>query len=95
MVRWEIGEGIYSETFLRSLDHGDIPISSNLLFKTVMSFAIQMTLTWLLIYSYAFRVKFFETLNVGSPELNGARLLCSILLHLQTIQEIIEALSMM
>lgn len=95
MVKFDIGSGIYSDLFRFYLDHHGPAVNPRLIFKSVLAFAIQITLTGLLIYSYAIREKFFLTLNVGSPELNGARLLCSILLHLQTIQEILEALSMM
>ena len=87
----DLTEDVYSFTFLKMTNVDDPLLHRDLMLKSVFTFAIQLTLLYLIYYDPKLSTQQVET-NIY---LDSTKVLCSILLHYVMIEEIRVSIGMM
>lgn len=97
MVQLDLTNDIYVVGVLQFLYHDSAQAANRVVFKCVFAFSLQFALIALLLYQYSNRgdANIFSTIFAGTTSLNATRLLVAVLLNLQVLPEVQEALSIM
>jgi len=87
----EMEEDIYNLTFLMFLKTNDAKVHSALMLKCILTFFMQVGLTYLVRYDSSG----FESAHLGDLPLNAARIICGMILHISIVPEIRCSISLL